>query len=1181
MNRIQEKIKDVVDVHLYHSLKDFSADPAQTLASYYFTDVTADLMAKWLDRIATVHTRSGTAFALAGYRGVGKSHFLGVFGALMSHPELRSRVKDGHVSASAQRLIRRHYPVAYVRRGTKETLLEELKDAVSRSLEIQSADLSDSLAEILKAASEKGGAVPFVLIIDTAFERDSRVSRDDGVLLGEIAEAAKNLNIFLGIALDDDIAGADGINSAIARSFTIEFLDQEHLYKILDAHIFPKNNQMRPLLQDLYEEFRKLLPGFRWSEQRFASLYPLHPAVLEVAPFVRLYVHDFALLEFASEAGGRVTSRPANSLIALDELFDSVEKRLRSIKELNEAFVAYDKLNDDVVAKIPVMQRLQAKLILKALLLLSLDGEGASAGDICAAMLIFDETDPEKAAQTVEDLMSKFIAVLPDDIRRHDQEGRDIRYGFKLAGKDDLNSALTDEIDTVPADVVTRILRRLMRDRFSDCTFPDEIDAAGTDWMECQIAWRGGLRRGRLHWTTEDQTHSTDPTTSDLVDWEVVIDFGNAKEKRGEAGDNPVVFWKPDELRQDEIDTVRRYYLLLSNTGLREEFNEQIGASVHSHTIAVERLWSRKFLQYGKLIIDGVEHEFTEEARSTQTLSDLFSLMLAPVFESRFPKHPHFAQTLGMTEVSTLVTELFSGLGQNLDEVQHLAQVFALPLGLVSRRGDMYVPESEEALAALPIASDVLRLVNEAGESGVSLKTIYAELKKPPHGLVREAQHLILTALVSRRYIEFVTSKGDRINRRSLDLRIIWNDIVGVVKPTETVYSGEKSTKWAKILTGVENFSASGGKDETAAIRAALEDWLESWKTRRVLDRFNELPDEILNTKIWRLTMHAENSFGVAADTITSVMENSMSLDEALHRIADSFSDSEQEFETRTKELEIIEDFIDGASMREDVRSYLSVCEVTRDNNIERFRDELLGVIDRSYSNQGDVRRTEIESSWLNFQKLFSDFFTASHDAVMKSHYLQEKYDEILSSDQWWEFENLSNIAAFRGVFWRKSQMICREFKELDCQYDTKETLKVHPFCGCSFSLAKMEYWEKLPQILSQTIIHGLDSYKVNLIDMSDEIVPKLKAFADNIGDNEFAAAARNLIRRLKEGEEISRISNDEMKVLQKIFELLPEARQSARRTASAAEFMSDAEINNLMEGWIADATDDTVTAKV
>lgn len=217
MKRIQEKVKDLIEVRSYKSLLDFISDPVQTLSIYHFTDITSDLMAKCLDRIAEVKTGKGDAAALAGYRGVGKSHFLATLGAIVSHPELRSRVADAHVAASIQRLKRARHAVAYVRRGTHETLFEELKQGIAKCFEMEAANLSNSLDDLLAFAAKKAGDLPFVLIIDTAFERTSRVARDDGVLLGEIAEAAKSLNLFVAVALDDDIAGADGINASTLR----------------------------------------------------------------------------------------------------------------------------------------------------------------------------------------------------------------------------------------------------------------------------------------------------------------------------------------------------------------------------------------------------------------------------------------------------------------------------------------------------------------------------------------------------------------------------------------------------------------------------------------------------------------------------------------------------------------------------------------------------------------------------------------------------------------------------------------------------------------------------------------------------------------------------------------------------------------------------------------------------
>jgi cytidylate kinase len=105
------------------------------------------------------------------------------------------------------------------------------------------------------------------------------------------------------VALDDDIAGADGINAAIARNFTIDYLDTEHLYRIVDANIFPKYRHMAPLLA-------RHLPEFQGSD---AELSLERTAVFVALPAAsgdsgnrrrtwRLYAPEFALLSFTSEA---------------------------------------------------------------------------------------------------------------------------------------------------------------------------------------------------------------------------------------------------------------------------------------------------------------------------------------------------------------------------------------------------------------------------------------------------------------------------------------------------------------------------------------------------------------------------------------------------------------------------------------------------------------------------------------------------------------------------------------------------------------------------------------------------------------------------------------------------------------------------------------------------------------
>lgn len=1174
MKRIQEKVKDLVEVRSYKSLRDFITDPAQTLAAYHFTTATSDMMANWLDKIVAVDQQSGGAKALAGYRGVGKSHFLATLGAIVSNPELRSRITDSHVAASAQRLIRRRYAVAHVRRGTHGTLLDEIKDAIARALEIDPAGLTNSITDLLALAAKKCEELPFVLFVDTAFDRVSRVSRDDGILLGEIAEIARDLNIFVGVALDDDIAGADGVNAAIARNYTIDYLDQDHLYRIVETHLFPKYRPTQHLIHDIYMGFREVLPSFRWSEQRFTSLYPLHPVIVEVSPFIRLYAPEFAMLGFASEAGAKVLGRPANSLVALDEVFDRVEANLRKAEDLKDAFETYDNLNSEVIAHIPVMQRLQAKLVLKALLILSLDGDGTTASEIGAAMLIYNEHDPQGSAKSVEDLLETFVSIYPEQVHRITEDNREVRFGLKVSGKDSLNNALAEASKSVPSKVVEKILRRLAREKFSDWVLSPEIDSANPDTTDCQVNWRGGSRRGRVIW--DWQSLQLRPSVNDaeriseFVDWEVVIcDERNKNSLARLNSEIPTVLWQTAELRFDEEETLRRYYVLLTDATLREAFGEQVRAAGHTHQTAVEKIWNRIFLEDGKLIIDGFQHAFSDAARASTTISEMLSQTLVPLFELRYQQHPFFERNLGMNEVSQLVSDHFSGARQNLPDVQELARIFALPLGLVTQHGNNFILENDEKLALHPFAQEVMNLVGKNREEVVSLKAVYHALKREPYGLIREAQHLVLAALVAQRRLEFVTSKGDRINRRSLDLKIIWDDVVGVSTPSTQLYGSEELTNWAKILTGIDTFRTIDNPEDSEIIRLSLANWFNDWKTAGVLDRFEKLPDDVLNTKIWKLATHARKTFGAVEQAVESVLERAISLEEGLQRVADAFSDSEEEFFICTKDLVTLEDFINGLGLRKKVWEYLAVCEATKDENIELLRESLLKIVREVTQNPSESLNRELDNMWQSFYSRYSEHFAIKHDTVMKSHQLQEKFDEIMRSDEWWEFENLSNLFVFQKNYWTEAQKLLRQFRELDCGFDVRETLKTHPFCACSFRLSQMGKWERLTESLWTTIERGRLSYRKTISTLSQTLVPLLENFAQNEKPSEFTEAATNISQILKSGEEITILTTAELIILGKVVQAMPSSPLLDVKLPTETGYLNREELRFQMTEWI------------
>jgi hypothetical protein len=445
LKRAQDKIKDLVEAQTLAELHNFAENPSRALKSYLFTDATSDLFARWLDALAELSHNKGTARALAGLRGVGKSHMLAAFGALAAFPELRSTINDTHVSTNARRLLNYRYKVAHVERGTRETLHEELSAALG-------GDEVSWKTEPSKMLSYAAGMsdTPLVLIVDTAFERENRVERDDGPLLSELASTAKLQNIFVALALDDDIAGADGVNASLAGEFQIDYLDPEHLYKITDVHLFQKDDSARAVLHELYTTLRTLVPGFNWSEPRFASIYPMHPLIAEMSPAVRLYVPNFAFLPFASAAGAHAVNRPALSLVVLDEVFDRTERDMRRSEKLKDALAAYDHLAKHAVSQIPIMQRLQAKLLLKGLFILSLDGRGVTARELGAAMLLYDEQHPSAAIERIENMLSVFAgAALEGSLIKIEDEG-DARYRFDIEVPQDFSGTPVAPLLPVP-----------------------------------------------------------------------------------------------------------------------------------------------------------------------------------------------------------------------------------------------------------------------------------------------------------------------------------------------------------------------------------------------------------------------------------------------------------------------------------------------------------------------------------------------------------------------------------------------------------------------------------------------------------------------------------------------------------------------------------------------------------
>lgn len=1154
MKRITEKVKDIVEVRPFGHVDDFAADPQQTLLGYHFTDITADLMANWLGRISNVKGGRGGAYALAGFRGVGKSHFLAAAAAIVSSPDLRSKLGNDHVAAQAGHLSRRAGPVAFVRRGSGGSLVEELQNAIAQVTGTDPKNLSNSIGDLLLKGCEKAADAPLVVFIDTAAGRESRVARNDGPVLSEIAEAAKSLGVFVGLALDDDISGADGSNAAIVTSFTIDYLDQEHLYQIVDSHIFKKHERSRPLLHEIYEDFRATLPGFRWSEQRFAALYPLHPAMLEVSPLVRLYIHDFALLAFASEAGERIMGRPADSLIALDEMFDNVESRLRHVPQLTEAFEAFDRLDHEVVSKTAVKTRLQAKLVLKGLFLLSLDGQSSSADDIAAAMMILGE----EGSVDAESLLASFASACPAAVIRREDGGK-AKYLLGIDDKEDINALLAERAAQVPDEAVWKVLLRQTAEKFADMEAPGESPVS-----PCTVEWRGGIRRGEIVWDVDKW--SADGGKPERLDW-VVIARRERSEVSTERSDVPVLYWQLAELSDDEQSTLRRHHLLQTDTELRERFEESLATATQVHALAVERIWQRVFLQDGCLVGPGGEIRFPGSSVTVHTMTQVFTEALDPVFTALYSEHPQFAVALGMKETASLVANFFAGSAQEDPDTQRLAHALAHPLGLTVQNEGLHLPAPADVLVELDIVQKAL--VGKKGANVIPLTDISARLGAPPLGLTREAQHLVLTALVSQRQLEFITSSGNRINHRSLDLQMIWDDIAGVAEPPEDEFSPDRLLFWARTFTGYTALKSIDGSGDRQEITESLKRYSAAWHEEGVLSSFDALPDDALTTKSWYTAANVRRSFGAATEAIESLAANDTSLEQCLQRIAEIFSDSEAEFKKALADLTLVRNFLDAVALRGEITRYLSVCEPTQNSDVEISRSEVLEVLaDRpTFESQRDT----VVDKWQTFKELYADHYGEKHDQAINVFASKKELNEIVKSQLWASFDELSGLTLFDQRFNVRARSMMREMRVIDCAADTAKHLEARPRCSCDLSLAELERLTRYGDELKGVLEDGIRAFRLKLARDQKAIE------AVFTGDETKKRHARDLITRLTTAAELPRLDFQDQQLLEAVAPKLA----AAPKADDEIRLLEDDDLSPSNGNWVKPPVSSDVLAGV
>ena len=1151
MKRSQDKIKDYVEPQAFDEVKDFAGDPARVLAAYRFTDATSDLLARWLDALADLPEGRGAAHALAGLRGVGKSHLLATFAALAAAPELRPRVTDAHVAVSAKRLSGRKCVVMRVERGTRPALTEELHAACIAAFKREAADWPEEPVALIKAAVERTHGGTLVCIIDTAYGREQRVERDDGPLLSQLANAAEHIGAFIALALDDDIAGADGLNVALAQSYKIDYLEPEHLYRVVDLYLLRKQARARAALHEIYLTLRHTVPNFNWSEPRFAALYPIHPLVADVSAAVRFYAPNFAFLPFTASATMQALNRPVLSLILIDEVFDRTEEELRRAQDLQEAFAVYDELLANGVAQFPALQRLQVRLVLKLLFILSLDGRGASARDLCAALLFHDEAAPQAAIQRIEAMLQRLSSLAPQGrlpARAHENE---LRYRFQIGAASEFDDALSSAVERLDADEATlrRTLAEFARARFNDWPFAAADDAT----TELHLNWRGTSRLGRFaQQATDERAQETDVEANEAAahEWQLLAlmpgapapteqTTHTAAANSDDANDNtrPIsIVWRPAPLTKDDALIIRRLLAVRTDAALREFIEPSLAAHA---TLAAqcERIWARLYLDGGTITRDGVRLNWPADAQAAPTLAAFLAALFDAPLTARFPEHPRFNTNLNETSAAHLA-ECMLGVVPEAD-AQSLIEQFALPLGLALERDGALTLECSETALAQKWCQAALALVERAGHAVVAFTDVEQALSRAPFGLTRAARQLVVGALVAQRRVDLVNRRGARLGRGALNGAIDWPDVIGLARAAEPHRNAATLTEWARRLTNDETLQSIANAEGQHAGRAALAAWLEDWRAQAIVPRVEQLPDSGLTLRVWRLLKHVRRTFSVAAEACAAALAEAISLEEGLQRIADAFSNSPDAFAESLAQRNALDEFVAGLARRELVRAYLAGAEPTELEEIECARRELLLLADDAHGLFDETHCARFERLWQEFQARYTAHYADTHARAVGAEQDVRVLDEMTTGDAWREFEALAQLPFVNRQHWLEADALITSVRRARCDLDVQALLETQPVCACSFRLPRAPELLSAAARLAEIITRGRNSARRTLALLHEHLAHALHLLAREKSAAAAARAAR-LAESFAQGATPELLTRADVRLITRAFEIIP-----------------------------------------
>jgi hypothetical protein len=1178
-----KQIKAYVEVETYVEVSQGpGADSSSLISSLLVTDEFGDALTH-LAEAAAGHT--APARILSGPHGVGKSTLLSTIYALARRPELPARSPISQLRSAANYLSgRRLLPVFVDPMDAGVDTFDEALTAgllaagqVAASLGVSASDWETAstssypLAITTTRATAVDARVIFIVDgLSTWLQGVGRdTARDAVAILEQMGEAASRGEYSVLVAVDEDaIDSGGGPCAPLLRYYQVEYVPLATLATICDRFLFKKDGRQRADLGSLYDDLKRLLPHFNWSREDFIALYPLHPVLLEVTPALRKHCASFSLPRFASATGNRAKGRRELSLVVLDEPFDAFEYELRKNKDLAAGFEAYDFFANTVVQELPDShQRLWAKLVLKGLFLCSLAGHSKTALAIANAMMLFDEADVAASTEVVHSILARFEERGGSRIQV-DFVGTAKSYRMTWGSEKQGERAVADLARLVSSsdprlgDLLVEAGARRFRD------WPQGLGTASSTF-EVDLPWRGTARQGLVGYRVPAHLEEIPPLRVDSVatsgplvggegsesgasavaattvvvpaesiceyDWEVSIlpmgwsadDIGTEVERLSTRA-----VWEPALPSDSDLDTLKRLAVLCSGDPRLDSLGDGVVNLKAEAEAETGLIFHRLYVEEGRLVGPEWEVSASDHAGREALVDFLAGVLDAPMTE-RFPQHPHFGGDLDEATARMLVERFFADDRAHTPDVQQAAVAFALPLGLAEAPDPdsnyRFNPGSDGALA-FPFNVEPLRLAELGAETGVPLKAVYQVLRRSPYGLRRDAQNVILAAVLASGRGKLVGPTAE-LGAEGLATAGGFEGYTHLKGIGLTVYSNEQLLAWCRLLTEAEGLDDIVTAEGRQTIRRALDAWLGRWRSLDLNRRFNEVPPEAATRRTWQLIATSKQYFETTARCAQTILDEDVALEEGIARIVNTFAANPTMYQRAVRDLEMLTSFIDWVPTYTVAKEYVLAAERSTEAKIESQRTELLGFISAPHRLLDENKRRRYETVYDSFRRDYIEYYVAAHELHVGSRADLEALSGFLESPEWRRFELLSQVRVVSPSYYQLAQATIQTIHDLHCEVPLREIMIDRAQCLCSFRLSNADSMTHLLGRLRGIVEYGsehhvriISQYRKEILTgirevkatgaFSDASVPLIALLSGNESQAELTPSAVDLINR-------------------------------------------------------------------